>query len=493
MHHKDSDQPLNTFGFFLGLIALFIILILPSPEGLSLSGWHLFGTALLMAIWWVTAPVHISITALIPLIAFPLLGITSIKQTAAPYGHPVAFLLLGSFIIASALKKWNLHKRVALVVATKSGKSPDKLILGLMITVAALSMWISNTASTVIMLTVSQSIIEIIGKEHQLKPEENHIGTALMLGIAYAASIGGISTLVGTPPNAFLAGFLASPPYQIDLAFGYWMLLALPITITLIPLSWVVLTRIFFRDCINPKYQLSEKVQSTLKKELKSMGPITSAERRAAFIFLLVAVGWICRPLLQKINFLHAINDTSISILGAVLLFMIPSGMDKNKYPAQLITWHDAQESVPWGTLLLLGGGLSLANAVSTTDLSIWLGTNLAAIDHISTSSLIFILSGCTSFITELSSNTATTAAFIPIIAVLAKEIGVNPLILTIPVTITASCAFMLPVATVPNALIFSTPYVNTKIMAKTGFIINLCAVFIISTTCIWLVPIIFP
>ena len=172
---------------------------------------------------------------------------------------------------------------------------------------------------------------------------------------------------------------------------------------------------------------------------------------------------------------------------------MIPSGMDKNKYPAQLITWHDAQESVPWGTLLLLGGGLSLANAVSTTDLSIWLGTNLAAIDHISTSSLIFILSGCTSFITELSSNTATTAAFIPIIAVLAKEIGVNPLILTIPVTITASCAFMLPVATVPNALIFSTPYVNTKIMAKTGFIINLCAVFIISTTCIWLVPIIFP
>lgn len=485
------ERIIGRVGLILGLAAFCMPFFVAQPAGLSLTGWRLVGIALLMAIWWITTPIDIVATALIPLVAFPVMGICSIRQAAAPFAHPIIFLLLGGFLIACALQRWHLHQRIALNVAIRSGKRQHHLILGIMLVVAFLSMWLSNTATTLMMITIANSLIEHIGKEHQLKPEDNRIGTAIMLSIAYSASIGGLSTLVGTVPNAYLAAFLSSQSYQISITFVTWMMIALPIVVVLIPFTWFMLTHVFFRECIDPRFHVSESGERALEKKLSEMGPPQTAEWRVGYVFAIVAIGWLSLPLLRSVPLLSGLNDTSISMFGGLLLFLIPSASKDPGEPSSLLIWTDTR-SIPWGILLLLGGGLSLANAISTTDVAHWIGTELASLGHMPLNTLIFILSLSTSFVTELTSNSATSATFIPLIAALAKEIGVHPILLTVPVTMTASCAFMLPVATPPNALVFSTRYVTVRQMAKAGFFINLGAVFWICTVCIWLSPLVF-
>ena len=488
---RNFELVIRRVGLVLGLIALLMPFVIAQPTGLSLSGWRLVGIALLMAIWWVTSPIDIVATALIPLIAFPIMGICSIRQAAAPFAHPIIFLLLGGFLIACALQRWHLHQRIALNVAVRSGKKPYRLILGIMLVVAFLSMWLSNTATTLMMITIANSLIGHIGKEHNLRPEDNRIGTAIMLSIAYSASIGGLSTLVGTVPNAYLAAFLSSQAHQISVTFVTWMMIALPVVVVLIPFTWLMLTHVFFKECIDPKFYVSETSRRALQKTLSAMGPIQTAEWRVGFVFAAVAFGWLSLPLLRSVPLLSGLNDTSISMFGGLLLFLIPSASTDPSQPSSLLIWSDTKD-IPWGVLLLLGGGLSLASAISTTDVAYWIGTNLASLGHMPLNTLVFVLSFSTSLVTELTSNSATAATFIPLIAALAKEIGVHPVLLTVPVTMTASCAFMLPVATPPNALVFSTRYVTVRQMVKAGFFINLGAVFWICTVCIWLSPYVF-
>ena len=478
---------LELFGLIMGLIAVIVPLFTAAPEGLSLQGWRLIGITLLMAFWWIFSTIHISATALIPLIAFPLLHITDAKSASEPYASPVVFLLLGGFIIASALQKWQLHRRIALTVATKCGKKIDRVILGFMITVACLSMWISNTASTLLMLTIASSLIETLSKKHHLPPDNNPIGTAMMLGIAYSASIGGIGTIVGTAPNAFLVEFLTNQPYNIEISFISWMSIALPCVLTLIPITWFILTHVIFRECVNPKFLILPQSQESMQDDLNKMGLISTPEKRVSMVFLAVALGWMTRPLLNKIHILAPINDASIGIIGAIALFLIPSGDTTCSNDNRLLSWEDTNE-LPWGVLILLGGGLSLASAVSSTDLASWLGMKLSMLENLQINELILLFSASISLLTEMTSNTATTATFVPIITAFAQRSGIDPLLLAMPVTLTASCAFMLPIATPPNALIFSTPYVTVAKMAKAGFAINIIAVIIICTISPWVI-----
>ncbi len=490
-HPTTTEHYVHRIGLFLGLVALCMPLVVDPPVGLSMTGWRLVGIAMLMAIWWVTAAIDIAATALVPLVAFPLMNICSVRAAATPFGHPMLFLLLGGFLIACALQRWNLHKRIALTIAVYSGERQHHIILGIMLAVAFLSMWLSNTATTLMTITIAQSLIDLIGKEHQIKPEDNRIGTAMMLGIAYAASLGGMATLVGTVPNAYLAAFLADRAYGLDITFVSWMMLALPVVLVMVPYAWFILTYVAFPVCTSPEFNISAQGKQYLRHTLDGMGKIKVAEWRVGIVFLLVALGWLSRPLLQTLPMLAGLNDTSISIFGALFLFVLPSGSANKAEAKRLLLWSDTKR-LPWGVLLLLGGGLSLASAISTTDLAHWIGIQLVSLGRIPTEGLVFLLAIATSFVTELTSNTATSATFIPLIAALAKAIGTNPLLLTAPVTMTASCAFMLPVATPPNALVFSTRYVTVQQMVRSGFLINLGAVIWICIVCLWLVPILF-
>ena len=486
-HTRAAYSHMQKFGLIFGLIGLITPLIISAPQGLSIQGWRLIGMETLMASWWIFSVIEIDITALIPIIALPLLKINSAKAAAAPFGSPVVFLLLGGFLLATALEKWHVHQRIALYVATHCGKKIDRIILGFMITVACISMWISNTAATLIMLTIASALIDTIGQKHQLEPKDNTIGTAMMLGIAYAASIGGMGTIVGTAPNAFLVEFLSQPPYLIQLSFLKWMMIAIPCTIILIPITWLILTRIVFRACSNPTFHMLQKSQQTLEKQLKAMGPMASAEKRTCLLFLTIAMCWTARPFLNSLPQLTALNDAAISILGAIMLFLIPSNTTHTQNSTRLLTWQDTA-NLPWGVLILLGGGLSLASAVSQTDLAYWIGTKLSLLENLPTQTVIFLFSTTISLLTEMTSNTATTATFIPILTAFAVKNGIDPLLIAMPATLTASCAFMLPIATPPNTLIFSTPYVTIPKMVKAGIAVNIIAVIIICTISTWII-----
>lgn len=479
--------PIRIAGLIIGLVCLVMPHILPPPAGLSVAGWNVVGVALLMAIWWVTGPIHITATALIPLVAFPVLDIANIKDAASGFAHPLVFLFMGGFFIARALQRWNLHKRIALTIASHVGTRPDMLILGFMVAVAFLSMWVSNTATTVMMLPVAASVIAYIGKGDDLQKDRDGVGTAMMLAIAYAASIGGIGTLIGTPPNAFMAAFLSSE-YNIDISFVGWMMLAMPIVFIMLPATWFVLTHILYPECT----QKSEKSgRSVIQDALKTLGAIQMAEKRVGIIFLLAASLWIFRPLLNEIAFLNQLNDTSIGIFCGLLLFLLPSGNPGAEKDQRLLSWQDA-EKLPWGVLVLFGGGLSLAAAIGSTDVASWIGAGLSSMADIPLFLLIFVICTTILLLTELTSNVTTTAAFLPIVASIAVVSGIPPLLLAVPAALAASCAFMLPVATPPNAVVFASGYISVSQMIKAGIFINLIAIIIITLASRYLLPIVF-
>jgi len=466
-------------GWLLGGAFLLATLIIPPPGGMETAQWRVAGIGLLMAAWWMTEVLPIPVTALIPLALLPLLGASTMQEAAAPFADPIIFLFLGGFMIAQAMQRWDLHRRLALGIILRTGTEPGRLVAGFMLATAFLSMWVSNTAVAVMMLPIGLSVIRVVrGPPGQdglggdaRGPGPDVFGVALLLGIAYAASIGGVATLIGTPPNALLSGFL-SREFDMDIGFGAWMLIGLPVTLILLPLTWFLLTRILFRVGESADQagaaQASEQSLRSLRGEL---GEISAPERRVAVIFALTAAAWIIRPLANA--WIPGLSDAGIAILATLVLCSLPAGGGRE---GPLLDWEWAR-GIPWGILLLFGGGLSLAGAITRTGLAVWIGEALTIAAGVPFVLLLLLVAAVIVFLTEITSNTATAAAFLPILAGLAFALGQDPLLFTVIGALAASCAFMLPVATPPNAVVFGSGVMRMEDMVRAGFILNLVVI----------------
>ncbi len=462
-----NNSKVEKIGLFGGIVLFIIILLLPVPEDMSIAAWHTMAVALLMAVFWVTETIPLYVTALVPIVLFPVLDIQSIGETTAPFGHPLIFLFLGGFLLAEGIQKWGLHKRIALKIIKFIGVSPKKIIAGFMLSSAFLSMWISNTATALMMLPIGLSVIAVIKSSKDVSEKnQRQFSVALLLAIAYSCSIGGITTLIGTPPNAFMSAFMMET-YHVDIDFATWIQIGLPFTLVSLPLTYLLLTKVIFNLDININMP-----KSVIEDEIKKIGKITSEEKTIQLVFLFTALLWIFRPLIAK--YVNGISDSGTAVLAALLLFVIPS-KDKR---TTILEWKDAK-NISWGILLLFGGGLSLAGGIKNSGLATWIANSILGEGEIPILLMIIILTTAIIFLTELSSNIATTAAFLPIIASIGVGMGINPLQFVVPATIAASCAFMLPVATPPNAIIFSGNIVTIKDMARTGILLNITFIIV--------------
>jgi len=441
-----------------------------------------------MAIWWLTEAVEISTTALIPLALFPLLNVTDIKTAAAPYAHPLIFLYLGGFIIALSMQKWGLDKRIALTILGKVGTKPANMIGGFMLTTAFLSAFISNTATTAMMLPIALSVVTLLNtsanNHGQTTSHGGGFGTALMLGIAYAASIGGISTIVGTPPNAFLVGFVGesiAEEHRMEIGFARWLVVGLPVTLVMLPVTWVLLTRFLF-PLHTPQVKGGKEL---IEVEIAKLGIMKRGEWITLIIFGLTGLFWILRPFITDFSFnaggrewmpFAGLSDTVIAMIAAGLLFSIPANPTKREFT---MDWKTTS-NLPWDILILFGGGMSLANAVKETGVAEFIGSQATFFAGVPTPILVLIITTAVIFLTELTSNIATTATLLPILAALAPGLGVDPYLLIIPATIAASCAFMMPVATPPNAIVFGSRQISLPQMMRAGIWLNLAGIIII-------------
>ncbi|AHY42533.1 SLC13 family permease [Stutzerimonas decontaminans] len=460
-------------GLILGPLLLLACILTDPPGGLSEKAWLTVGLAALMAVWWSTEAIPIPATSLLPILLIPLLDIDTLAKATAPYANPTIFLFLGGFLLGLAMQRWNLHKRIALATLLAVGNQPSRQIAGFMIATAFISMWVSNTATSIMMLPIGLSVIGLLiaGSEEK---EGARFAVALLLGIAYSASVGGIATLIGTPPNALLAAFMREN-YDVQIGFGQWMLLGLPLSIGMLIFIWWSLTRGGFRLTGGDSSGL-------LKKEMAALGPMSRAEKMVAVVFVLAAAAWIFQPLLA--DYIDGVNDTSIAMAAAIALFLIPVDLHKRVF---LMDWEQANKA-PWGVLLLFGGGLSLAGVIGASGLAEWIASSLGAFDALPLLLMIALVVTVIIFLTEITSNTATAAAFLPLLGALAVAQGLSPEMLAIPAAVAASCAFMMPVATPPNAIVFGTGQLPIQAMIKAGFVLNLFGVLLVSLLCYALV-----
>ena len=464
----------ENFGFLLGVTAAIVVMLLPTPESLTPEAHKTAALFLLMGVWWATEAVPVAVTALVPLALFPMLGIVDIQSAANPYANKTIYLFFGGFLIATAIQKWDLHKRIALFVLEYAGSNGASLILGFMLTAALISMWVMNTATTIMLLPIGLAVITVV-KETVKGLSDQEIESfqlALLLGIAYGATIGGMSTLIGTGPNGMLAAFMADN-YDLDISFVDWMKVGVPLSAVMLPCSWLILTRLIFKVEFETSLE-TKNLLSTMKQEL---GKFEGAEFKVFVVFVLTALTWMLRTVLDDINGLEGLSDAGIAMISALFLFLLPSG-DKVKRGA-LLEWKDAQENVPWGLLVLFGGGLSLANAVQATGLAVWMGNLIP--QGISIVLIVILVVTMIIFLTELTSNMATTATFLPVVAAIAIQSDFNPLLVTAAVALAASCAFMLPVATPPNAIVFGSGLIRVPQMARAGFLINVLGILVVS------------
>ena len=427
--------------------------------------WRAAAVGALMAVWWVTEAIPIAATALLPIVLFPVLGVSTVAAATAPYANPAIYLFLGGFLIAMALEGCGLHRRMALAVLGVAGTRPANLIFGFMGATAFISMWVSNSATVVMMLPMATSIMALArgGTQPSAGAAPRHFEVALLLGIAYAGNIGGLGTLIGTPPNALLAGFM-SESYGVQIGFMQWMLLGVPIVALSLPVAWLLLTRWLYPVGSDP----IAGGAAMLRAERLALGSMSRAEWTVGAITAMTAVAWVSRPLIEGV--FPALTDAGIAITGAVLLFVVPLTWR----PLQVaLTWAQA-ERLPWSVLILFGGGLSLAAAIQETGLAAWIGGALGALAGWPTFAVILVVTAVVIFLTELTSNTATAAAFLPVVASLAVGIGADPLLLAVPTALAASCAFMMPVATPPNAIVYGTGALTIPQMARAGLWLNL-------------------
>ena len=472
-------------GLIGGAAAFVAMLLFPGPEGLSVEGWRTAAVAVLMAFWWMTEAIPIPATAILPLVLFPFLGILDAPTASAPYANDLIFLFMGGFFIAVTMERWGLHKRIALSILSWVGTGPYQLVLGFMIATAFLSMWISNTATAAMMLPIGIAVGEMFRPQDQEGPYE--FGIALMLGIAYAASIGGSATLIGTPPNAVFAG-AASEMLGVQIGFVQWMGVGVPVVIVMLPLTWILLTRFLYKPG-----KLSGDADAIIEDQRRGLGPMSSGERVTAVVFTLTALAWVMRgektfgdvtiPGLETLT--PFVTDSTIAMGAALLLFFLPVSWNRGVFA---LDWETARK-IPWGVLVLFGGGLSLARAMDQSGLATWIGGAVGALEAVPVFVLIAFTALLVIFLTEMTSNTATSTMAMPIMAGAAVGLGVEPLLLMGAAALAAAMAFMLPVATPPNAIVFASGYITIPQMAKAGFFLNLLGVIVISVLGSVLIP----
>lgn len=483
------------------LAALLVYLVMPGdvahPARLTAA------TAILMAVWWMTEALPIPATALVPLVVFPVLGDATVNDVGANYGNNIIFLFMGGFMIALAMQRWNLHRRIALVTVRAMGTNPSMVVLGFMVATGFISMWVSNTATAVMMIPIGVSVLMLVAKlstevrspegaegmdadEMDMQSEEvkaavieSNFGTALMLGIAYAASIGSLGTIIGTPPNTLLVGYLAEN-HDIQIRFVDWMVVGVPIAVVFMLICWLLLTKVFYKPEINE----IPGGRDLMTQEIRKLGSMSQGEIRVLALFLLAAVSWVSIPLIWPDD--TPISDAGIAMTVAILLFLLPAGAARG---VRLLDWDSAKE-LPWGVLILFGGGLALSSQFGASGLTDWIGEVTSGVGGLPVVLTVAIFAAGVLFLTELTSNTATAATFLPVAGGIAIGIGIDPMLLAIPVALAATCAFMLPVATPPNAIAYGSGYVTIPQMVKAGLYLNLIGIVLITavtmTLAVW-------
>ena len=468
-------------GLMLGPLAFGLILAFFRPEGLSFAGTAVLATTAWMAIWWTTEAISIAVTAMLPIILFPLTGVLSGSEVTKPYGHYLVFLFLGGFIIAMAVERWNLHRRIALGIINLIGSNLKMVILGAMVATAFLSMWISNTATSVMMLPIAMAIAKQLEDDPATEVNENStFGKALMLAIAYSASIGGMASLVGTPVNFVLAG-QAKEVFGVEIGFMDWMRIGLPISAVLLVICWWYLTRVAFTF----EKDSFAGGRAEIRRLQKELGPMSREEMKVLVVFIVTATAWVTRKALLA-PLIPGISDTVIAMIGATALFLIPGKGEEGT----LLTWREAVK-LPWGVVLLLGGGFALAAGFEAGGLAEYVGANLSVPDGVNLLLVTILVVAAVNFLTEITSNVATTSMLLPVLAVAAGPLGVSGASLMVPATLAATCAFMLPVATPPNAVVFGSGYLTIPDMAKAGFRMNVISILIISLVCYFVLPLV--
>ncbi|MAS68516.1 MAG: anion transporter [Flavobacteriaceae bacterium] len=441
----------------------------------------ILASTLWVATWWITEAIPIAATSLLPIILFPLSGALSIEATSSSYGHKYIFLYLGGFILALAIEKWNLHKRIALNIISKIGTDVRKIILGFMVATAFLSMWISNTATAVMMLPIGIAIIKQMKDLKTTDEDENQIfGKALLLSIAFSASIGGLATLIGTPPNLVFTGIVYEL-YQIEISFLDWIILGLPISIVLLTISWIYITRFAFKF----KQTNFSDGQTEIKRQLKALGAISYEERLVRNVFVLTAIAWIIRKHVLNI-FIPSLDDSMIALTAGISLFLLQSRINTGQ--KKLMYWEDAVK-LPWGILLLFGGGLAIAAGFQSSGLANWIAEKMIQLDGFSIILILAVVVASVNFLTEITSNLATTAMLLPVLAPAAVILDVHPYMLMVGATLAASCAFMLPVATPPNAVVFGAKILKISDMVRVGILMNIISIIFITTVVYFLLP----
>ncbi|MEP6262254.1 MAG: SLC13 family permease [Gillisia sp.] len=474
------NRNFKTLVLILGPLLFILLQLTGHPETMPESAWDVLCVTIWMALWWVTEVVPISVTALLPIILFPLTGALDLETTTAAFGHKYVFLYLGGFLLAIAIEKWNLHRRIALSIINLIGTNISSIILGFMAATAFLSMWISNTATSVMMLPIGIAIVHQLQDNPATQENENLVfGKALMLAIAYSASIGGIATLIGTPPNLVFAGIIQEL-YGIEISFLQWAMLGVPVSIAMLFICWKYLTVFAF------SFKQKEFPGGTaeIQRGLKELGKLGSQEKKVLVVFSLTAFAWITRSFLLT-PYLPFLDDTIIAMTAGVILFVLPA----DKPGRRLLHWEDAVK-IPWGIILLFGGGMALAKAFGDSGLATWIGEQLKDLKNLPLFLLVLILIAAVNFLTEVTSNLATTAMLLPILAPMAVALNVHPYLLMVASTLAASCAFMLPVATPPNAVVFGSGYLRIPDMIRTGIWMNLFSILLISLIIYYLLPV---
>ncbi|MFK7885488.1 MAG: DASS family sodium-coupled anion symporter [Gammaproteobacteria bacterium] len=490
-----SNTSFSRFGLYAGPVIALLVLLIGPPATLDVTGsgwspaWVTLAALILMAIWWITEAVPIPVTSLLPLVIFPLTGVSSMAQASAPYMHPIVVLLMGGFIFAKAIERWDLHERIALNVVAKAGNRPATLIGGFMLAAALLSMWISNTATSIMMMPIALSVAASV------QAGEDGPGPftfALLLGIAYACSIGGLGTPIGTPTNLIILRYL-NDATGTEIGFAQWMLLGLPMVALMLPLAWFVLTRWAFKVPATGVGNAQQQVST----RLAALGRMRTPEWRTLAVFGFIASLWVFRRPINAIELgwsggsitpFAGLTDHVVAIIAVVLCFVVPAG-GKRHGNERLLDWGTA-ERIPWGVVLLFGGGMSLAQAISSTGLSTFIGQGLASWATLPTPVLIILITAAVLALTEVTSNVATASALMPVLGALALETGLPLELMAAPLALAASCAFMLPMATGPNAVVFATGQIRLATMARAGLRLNLIAVFLITLVAWFVAPI---
>ncbi|RMB56444.1 DASS family sodium-coupled anion symporter [Dokdonia sinensis] len=470
-------------GFILGPLLCVFILLLPFDLVTEKID-TVIAVALWMIVWWITEAVSISVTALIPLAIFPLLGIGDIKSVASNYANPIVYLFFGGFVIALALEKVQLHRRIALSILKITGTKANGIILGFMIATGLMSMWISNTASTVVMLPIAVSVIQLlIDDADGFTKNDRNFALSIMLGIAFGANIGGVATLIGTPPNSVMLAFL-NETYNVDIGFFQWMKMGVPFAIVLMAITYFIITRVFFPNRLG----IIGKSEGIIQGELDKLGAISKSEKIVLTIFLMTAVAWMLRSQLNLLLPDIALTDTTISVISALLMFTVPTDFKKGDFP---LNWEDTSR-LPWGILVLFGGGLALASGLADSGFIDMIGNYISSQENWSiwvvTAVLIFLML----FMTELMSNVALVTILVPLVVGIAIGMDVPMLQMVVPVTLASSCAFMLPMATPPNAIVFASGHVRVDQMARIGVVLNFIAVGLLFALAYWVVPVLF-